>query len=104
MYFNKRRVPENIFKYYFDEDGYPLDVHINMPGLSLPVSLTTTSFSNIYGTREELVAEGYTENETMFYFPCNGTQEMRAWTIYTDSAHATISKIFLICGTCYAVY
>lgn len=85
----KEEFLEIYLKYYFDEDGYPLDIHINMPGLSLPVALTTTSFSNIYGTREELEAQGYTENETMFYFPCNGEKDWRVGKIGFNKGYQT---------------
>ena len=102
-------VGEELFEYveYFfrpnDEKGWlPLDNHHeftvkyrNAASRDTASRSTTykksVKFSNKFGTKEELLNEGYIENETMFYYPSNGEKDWRVgewrWTTATKAQY-----------------
>lgn len=86
---SKEEFAEVYLKYYYDENGYPLDNHIYIPDIPSYRTSTTTVFYNEYGNKEELKAKGYKENETMFYFPSNGEKDWRVGRIGLGIGHKT---------------
>ncbi len=74
--------------YWYDEDGNPLDNHFGYynekdyydttaGGLQVLRKFSNVCFEDKYGTKEELLNEGYIENKTMFYYPSNGEKDWR---------------------------
>jgi len=76
-------------KYFYDENGYPLDNHIAIYNVPPYKKSKTTMFSLKYGTKEELEEKGYIENETMFYFPSHGEENWRVGEIGFDVGKST---------------
>jgi hypothetical protein len=60
--------------YFYGEDGTTLDNHF---GEGMFQKYNYIYFKNKFGTKEELLNEGYVENETMFYYPSNGEKDWR---------------------------
>ena len=74
--------------YWYDEEGNPLDNHFGYynekdyydttaGGLQVLRKFSNVCFEDKYGTKEELLNEGYIENKTMFYYPSNGEKDWR---------------------------
>lgn len=68
---------EYLSQFFIDENGYPLDNHAYIryfnkdkhEDFEYIQRTTRLSFSDEYGSKDELLAKGYIENETMFYYP-----------------------------------
>lgn len=68
---------EYLGQFFIDENGYPLDnhAHISCHNYNKHESheyiqrTTRVVYSDEYGSKDELLAKGYIENETMFYYP-----------------------------------
>ena len=89
-YISSSREFMNVFlKYYYDEDGYPLDNHIGIYDVYRYQKTTTTIFSDKYGSKEELEAKGYKENKSMFYFPSHDGEKWRIGRIGLDIGKLT---------------
>jgi len=89
---SKQEFMDIYLKYYYDEQGYPLDNHISIYNVPSYRKITTTQFTTEYGTKEELELKGYKENETMFYFPSNGEKNWRVGKIGFDVGKITSTK------------
>ena len=66
--------------YFYGEDGSTLDNHF---GEGMFQRYNYIYFKNKFGTKEELLNEGYVENETMFYYPSNGEKDWRVGYLYS---------------------
>ena len=66
---------EYLSRFFIDENGYPLDNHAyieyfnNGKKHEYIQRTTRVVYSDEYGIKDELLAKGYIENETMFYYP-----------------------------------
>lgn len=84
-------------KYTRNTDNTPVDNHIAIKSWDYETntscrcagyhSIRTIEYENIFGTKEELEAKGYIENETMFYYPSY-------WKTYDENRYRVGKLVF----------
>lgn len=77
-----------VLPYLINEDGTCMDNHLWIENLH-NLKYQRINFSDKFGTKEELLSQGYIENETMFYYPSNGEKNWRVGRKYISSKSPT---------------